>query len=243
MAPEKSIQAVDLAKKINAIAKTYKKQLSVIVCPPYLHIPMLTKQVKTIVLGAQGVAPDSEIAQTGLVSTGMLKNYGVTYCIVGHSEARNRGEDNESVGNQVARLLEKKIKPILCVGEKERDTHGWYLSVVKEQIESAIADIGKSALKNIIIAYEPVWAIGTSALRVATPDECHEMIIYIRKVIADLYGDKSAGLVSVIYGGSVNETNAKNFITEGHAQGFLVGRVSLDSKRFSKLAENIAGTK
>ena len=239
MAPEKSSQAIDLAKKINTIAKANKKRLSIVVCPPYVYISTIAKQLKNLTLGAQSVAESIEIAQTGSVSAGMLKDYGVSYCIVGHSESRAKGQTNELVQEQVIRLLDKKIKPILCVGEKERDSHGWYLSVIKDQIESALQSVPKATVKNITIAYEPVWAIGKDALREATPEECCEMIIYIRKIIADIYGDKVASSVTVIYGGSVDETNAVDFINSGMAQGFLVGRVSLDAKRFAKLADNI----
>ena len=240
MAPEKNTQAVDFAKKTQAIARTYKKKLSVIVCPSFIHIPTVVRQTTTLGIGAQSVAPGLEIASTGEVSAAMLKSYGVGYCIVGHSESRAQGATNDTVREQVLRLLEKKIAPILCIGEKERDVQGWYLSTIKEQLESALGDIPKASLKNLVIAYEPIWAIGSHALREATPDECQEMIIYIRKVIADMHGDKAASSVHIIYGGSVNDTNAADFITSGKAQGMLVGRVSLDAKRFAKVAHALA---
>lgn len=240
MAPGNTLKAVSLAKKIKNIANINKKNLFVIVCPPFVYLNSISKQVKNLNIGAQTVAPLDSIAQTGLVGVEMLKSFGTKYCIVGHSELRARGEDNESTKKQVTLLLSKNIKPILCVGEKERDNHGWYLSSVKEQIETALSGVQKNALKNIIVAYEPVWAIGNNAERVATPSECQEMVIFIKKIISDMYGEKVSNTIPILYGGSVDEKNAINFVTSGNADGLLVGRVSLDPKRFGEIAKSIA---
>jgi triosephosphate isomerase len=240
MAPEKPQQAIDLAKKTLAIARTYKKTLTTIACVPFIHIASIAKQVKTLPLGGQAVAKNSEVAQTGLVSASMLKAHGATYCIVGHSESRARGESDQDVAEQTMRLLEKGIAPIICIGERERDEQGWYLSVVKDQLESVLATIPDAAIKKIMIAYEPVWAIGKNAIREATPAECLEMIIFTRKILADHVGEKAAAKVPVIYGGSVDEKNAQQFISDGGAQGLLVGRVSLEPKRFGAIAASIS---
>ena len=243
MAPEKPQQAIDLAKKTLAIAKTYKKSVTTIACVPFVHIATIAKQVKSLTIGAQSVASSIEVAQTGLVSAAMLKGHGAGYCIVGHSEARARGEGDQEVAQQTMRLLEKGIAPIICIGERERDQQGWYLSVVKEQLESVLATIPDSAIKKIMIAYEPVWAIGKNAIREATPAECLEMVIFIRKILADHVGEKAAAKVPILYGGSVDERNAQQFISEGGAQGLLVGRVSLEPKRFGAIAASISYAK
>lgn len=239
MAPEKPIEALRLAKNASSLSKKYKKKLSVVVCPSFAHLFLVSKTSKALAVGAQSVAPVPEQAHTGLISAGMLKGLGVRYCIVGHSEARERGETNSVVALQVSQLLAKGITPILCVGERERDHQGWYLSEVKEQLESVFAVIPKAALKKIVIAYEPVWAIGAGATRGATPAECREMIIYIRKIISDRYDTKTGDSVRILYGGSVDEKNANSFVTEGMAQGHLVGRISLDPKRFTLLAQSL----
>jgi triosephosphate isomerase len=114
------------------------------------------------------------------------------------------------------------------------------LSNVKEQVESIITSVPKNKLKNLVFAYEPIWAIGSEAAREATVAECQEMIIFIRKLIVDAIGIAISKNIKIIYGGSVNEKNATNFILEGGAQGLLVGRVSLDAKRFDLLAKNIS---
>jgi triosephosphate isomerase len=241
MAPEKNSQVLDLVKKTTEIAKTYKKSIITIICPPAVFLSLAVKNTKVpLIVGAQGVAGSEAAAQTGRVSAAMLKDNGVQCVIVGHSEMRARGESNADVKEQITRLFEKKLQPILCIGEKARDAQGWYLSEVKEQLESVFADLQPLQAKKIIIAYEPVWAIGAGAVRAATPLECREMTIFIQKFLSDKYGEKVAKVIPIVYGGSADELNAKSFIDEGGAHGFLVGRVSLDPKRLQLLAKSIA---
>lgn len=241
MAPEKLEQAHSLAKVSLAAARKYKKTLTVLICPPAVHIASLQKTIKEpLLIGAQDVSTATAVANTGLISAGQLAGVGAQYAIVGHSESRARGDTNELVLEKVVRLFEKKITPIVCVGEKKRDVQGWYLSEVKDQIDLLLTAIPKASFKKIVIAYEPLWAIGEHAEREATPAECLEMVIYIRKLINDVYGKAFANSMTIVYGGSVNESNAKEFITNGGADGLLVGRVSLDPKRFTALAGAIA---
>ena len=244
MAPEKQSQALSLAKASGAIAKLYKKDIAVVVCPPAAHLQAVAKcKIASLGIGGQSAAAHAGIAQTGLVSASMIKDAGAGYCLVGHSESRARGESNEAVAAIVGELLAKNIQPIVCIGEKERDDHGWYLSVIKEQVESVVSTVPKAAFKRIIFAYEPVWAIGAHALREATPEECREIIIYIRKIIADMLGNKLAANIPVLYGGSVNAQNAASFIDNGTANGLLVGRVSLDAKAFGALVKSLIKAK
>lgn len=241
MAPNKDSEALTLAKKIAISAKTYKKSIQTVICAPYIHLPLLIKNIKTgISFGGQNVAFSEEVAQTGLINSAMLKSYGALYCIVGHSEVRGRGETDEQILASTTSLLQKNITPIVCVGEKERDSHGWYLSSVKEQVEKVFLGVPKNQIKKIVLAYEPVWAIGKNAAREATVAESREMIMFIRKVIADITDEKIAKNINILYGGSVNEENAPAFILEGGAQGLLVGRVSLDAKRFVSLMKALS---
>lgn len=240
MAPEKNAQAADLVKKTTAIAKLYKKNITTIICPPAIFLATVVKNTKVpLLVGSQGLSASDAVAQTGKVSAAMLKDSGAQYCIIGHSEMRARGDSNADVKEQLTRLFEKKITAILCIGEKSRDAQGWYLSEVKEQLETAFANIEALQAKKIIIAYEPVWAIGAKAERAATPLECREMVIFIRKFLSDKYNEKIAKVIPVLYGGSADELNARSFIEEGEAGGFLVGRVSLEPKRFAALAKAI----
>jgi triosephosphate isomerase (TIM) len=240
MAPEKQTEALKLAKATRSVASKLSKKLSVVICPPFIHIPAMVKVSKLLKIGGQSVAGSADVAQTGLISAGMLKVSGAKYCIVGHSEERGRGVSNEAVHEQLKLILEAGLIPILCVGEKQRDGQGWYLSEVKDQLETALSGVPRKALSKLVIAYEPVWAIGAKADREATPIECNEMVIYIRKIISDMFGHSAGGAVRVLYGGSVDDKNAKKFITDGTAQGLLVGRTSLDQKRFSALLAAVA---
>lgn len=240
MAPDTPKAALSLAKLTATIARASKKHVQVIVCAPHILLTTVRNGAKTSLIGAQDVTGTVAVASTGKISAAMLKGVGVTYCIVGHSETRAAGDTNDLVKEKIDRLLEQKLSPILCVGEKERDDHGWYLSTIKDQIESAFTGVAKLLLKRFVIAYEPVWAIGAHATREATPIECQEMVLFIRKLLSDLYDEKSARTVPILYGGSVTEDNALAFVTDGDAAGLLVGRVSLEPKRFAKIAQRIA---
>ena len=241
LAPENYAKAESLAKATAKSAKTYKKSIETIVCAPSIYLMALSKALKTsLVLGGQTVSSFTDGGHTGDTAASMLRAAGATYCIVGHSEVRAAGVTNTDTNTQIHHLHSAKITPILCVGETERDAQGFYLSSIKDQIEMALAGVSAAQLKKLVIAYEPVWAIGKSAVREATPEECREMIIYIRKIIATLYDIKLATQITVIYGGSVNEQNADIFLSQGDAQGLLVGRVSTDPKRFAQLMKTIA---
>jgi triosephosphate isomerase len=135
--------------------------------------------------------------------------------------------------------LRNKIKPIICVGEVERDAHGQYLQHIKNQIENALLGVAKKDIKNIAIAYEPIWAIGVDAKREATHVECLEVSIYIRKILTDLFGVANANSVPLLYGGSVNAKDFMHFIEHGGVDGLLIGRASLVPSDFIKIINDI----
>jgi triosephosphate isomerase (TIM) len=238
MNPQSLKEAGFIFKELSSLLKNIK-HTQIVICPPfpYLFVAQNFKN-KNIFLGAQNVAKDGEGAHTGEVSSKILKNMGVSYVIVGHSERRFLGEDNITINEKILNLIKNKITPILCVGENKRDHDGFYLSFVKEQIKNCLSGIPKTQIKNIIIAYEPVWAIGKGAIREATKEEFLEMKIFIKKVISDIYDVKTAHNVLVIYGGSVNPLNAELFIKGGEADGLLVGRDSLNPKKFEMIIKN-----
>jgi triosephosphate isomerase len=178
-------------------------------------------------------------AGTGSVSAGALCDLGVSSVIVGHSERRALGDGNEVVAKKMKQALASRLRPILCVGEKERDVEGTYLGFLKEQIISALVKVPPELVKLITIAYEPVWAIGKDAKSAATPGDFLEKSIFIRRVIADLYDQKIATMIPILYGGSVDETNASSFLGEGKAQGLLVGRASLDPRSFGAIIKSV----
>lgn len=221
-------------------------QTFVVVCPPSLFLISLKNKLSPLIsLGTQNVFEENPPlgigAYTGEISADMLKNIGVKYSIVGHSERRAKGESDEQINKKIKILLDARITPILCIGEKERDTNHDYFNYIKNQIEKDLEKIKKEDIEKIIIAYEPVWAISTTKnKKTATPSDFKEMYIYIKKIIANKYGTKLKP-PRIIYGGSVNSKNAEGFLTEGGADGLLVGKESLNPRSFSeivKIAEN-----
>ncbi|MFA6999650.1 MAG: triose-phosphate isomerase [Candidatus Paceibacterota bacterium] len=235
MNPHSKKEAEIIFKNISDSTKNLKN-IEVIVCPPFPYLYLKEKiKNKKLKLGSQDVFSFQEGSYTGEVSIKMLKNLGVEYVIIGHSERRMIGDTNDIVNKKILVTLKSKINPIFCVGENVRDANGFYLSFIKKQIEEGLKGVIKSQIKNIIVAYEPVWAIGENASREATPSEFLEIKIFIKKIISDLYDIKTASDVRIIYGGSVHPMNASIFIKEGGALGLLVGRDSLSPNKFSEI--------
>lgn len=239
MNPESLKEAESIYNGIFAIAKGLKN-IDIVICPPFPFLSISPKlKNKNIKLGAQNLFYETSGSFTGQVSPKMLSNLGVKYIIVGHSESRSFGDTNDIVSKKILASLKAKITPILCIGESTRDNHGEYLSFIKNQIHECLSSISKIQIKNIVIAYEPVWAIGANAIREATPDEFIEMRIFIKRVITDTYGAKIANDISIIYGGSVHPENARSFIINGEADGLLIGRDSLVLKKFGAILSAI----
>lgn len=226
-----------IAENISKIKKT-----EIVICPPFLYLEKLRKISKKISLGAQDSFWDEAGAFTGEVSTLMLCNVGVKYVILGHSERRALGESSVDINKKIKAVLQSGMRPILCVGENTRDENHEYFNLVKVQLEECLAGISKSLITKIIIAYEPVWAISSTQNRHdATPLDCQEMIIFIRKVLTDKFGVKTE-MPRIIYGGFVNERDALGFLQDGGVDGLLSGKASLNAKKFVeiiKIAEKI----
>jgi triosephosphate isomerase len=210
-------------------------KIDTVICPPFVYLStFLNKRIQSsIKIGAQDTFFEENGSFTGEISPLMLKNLGITYVIVGHSEKRAKGELDEIIAKKVQVLLEIGLHPILCVGEKERDTHGAYLDILKTQIKNSLNKVAKKNIGKLIIAYEPVWAIG--AKEAMSPTDIHEMSLFIKKVLADIYGHDEALSTTVLYGGSVNFRNAGDIIIKGEVDGLLVGRESINSAGFTEL--------
>ena len=235
MNPQSKKEAEIIFRGISTSIKNLKS-VDIVVCPPFPFIYIKEKiKNKSIKLGSQDIFYEKEGSFTGEVSASMLKNMGVEYVIVGHSERRAIGDTNNIVNKKILTAIKSRITPIFCIGESKRDTNGFYLSFIKEQLIEGLAEVTKAQVKNIVIAYEPIWAIGSHAVREAIPPEFTEIRIYIKKIISDMYDIKTANESRIIYGGSVNPFNAEPFIKEGGALGLLVGRDSLSPKKFSAI--------
>jgi len=235
MNPQTKKDAEVIFNKISGLVKNIKK-VDVVVCPPYPYLYIKDKiKNKKLKLGSQDVFYEKEGSYTGEVSVSQLKNFGVEYIILGHSERRKLGDTNIDINKKIITTIKNTLNPIFCVGEVNRDVNGFYLSFIKEQLHTGLSGVTKIQMSKIVIAYEPVWAIGNSAIREATPTEFIEMKIFIKKIIADMYDIKTANEIKIIYGGSVNPLNALSFLRDGGADGLLVGRDSLNSKKFGQI--------
>lgn len=220
----------DVVKNISGIKKT-----EIVICPPFLYLNKLIKISKKIKLGAQNAFQGDTGPFTGEVSPVMLYDIGARYVIVGHSERRTLGENNIDINKKIKYSIETGLVPILCVGEDARDASHGYFNLIKIQLEECLNGVSKNLISKIIIAYEPVWALSSTPDRKdATPEDSREMAIFIRKILADKFGIKTE-MPKIIYGGSVSGRDAKDFLESGGMDGLLVGRNSLDVKKFLEI--------
>lgn len=229
-------EAVGLAAELKQTVGVVD-EVDVLVCPPFVNIPGVQETLKgsVIKVGAQNVYWEAEGAFTGEISPGMLKNSGCDYVIVGHSERRHKfGETSEEVNKKALAVLAAGMKPIVCVGETlEQREQNQTEAVLEDQVKNSLAAIDDDSFKNIVIAYEPVWAIGTG--RTATPEQACAMHKFIRKLLADMLSDEVAGEQIILYGGSVKPDNIKQLMNEPEIDGALVGGASLKADSFTKL--------
>ena len=234
-----------------AIFSAHKKsargmsRAKIIICPPSVFLEPLAKMEKrkrSIEIGAQNTFYEDEGAHTGEVSPPQLRSVGAGYVLLGHSERRAMGEGSDMIAKKAVQANKSKLIVILCVGERARDDAGAYFNEVKEQLRTSLEGFPKTESKRLVIAYEPIWAIGKNAVRTATPSDFHEMSILIKRHLVDQFGKLAGFKVPILYGGSVDEKNSEGFFKDGGADGLLVGRISLDVEKFGtimKLAHKI----
>jgi triosephosphate isomerase (TIM) len=227
-------QLLDATKKIAESSPG----VSLVVCPPAIFARELFKGYKgKIALGLQSVNALAEGAQTGEISIPQAKDTHASYCLIGHAERRAMGETAVDTTGKVKAALLSKMTPVLCVGEKERSKSGEYLAFVREQLRIGLAEAPQALLKKLVIAYEPVWAIGAKVPMSAR--DMHEMSIFIRKTIHESHGE-AAHAVKIIYGGSIDENTAVPMLREGDVDGLLPGRISIDVPRFKLMLQAIS---
>lgn len=244
MNPESAEKARGIFQETKLITKNLKNT-KVVICSPFVYLSDLEKlnneqasrpSSGRVILGAQDMFWEKAGSFTGEISAQMLK--GESYVILGHSERRDLGETDEMVSKKVISAIKAGLHPILCIGEKNRDDHGEYLHFLRTQIINSLGKMPKTYLKKLVIAYEPIWAIGKSENEAMKPGCIHETSLFIKKVLVEIYGQ--AGLSTpILYGGSVNYKNAHDIIVLGEVQGLLVGRESLNPKKFGELLNNV----
>lgn len=228
-------EAVNLIRDIKKEKKN--SDVEVVVCVPFTALWQVKKEIEgtSIKLGAQNMHWEDRGAFTGEISPLMLKEIGIDYVIIGHSERRQYfNETDETVNKKVKAALKYDIKPIICVGETlEEREKGMEKDVVKRQVEAALEDIDKKNIEDIVIAYEPIWAIGTG--KTASNKDANDMISFIRQTVSDKYGENISQSMRIQYGGSVKPNNIKELMAESDIDGALVGGASLKADDFLKL--------
>ena len=228
-------EAVELINALKPLVKDAK--CDVVVCPSFVCLAAASEAVKgsNIHLGAQNVHWAKSGAFTGEVSADMLKELGVEYVIIGHSERRQYfGETDETVNKRAAFALENGLIPIICVGETlEQREEGIALSLVADQTRKALEGFTAQQVAGIVIAYEPVWAIGTG--KTATKEDANEVIAHIRKTVAEKFGEDAAQKIRIQYGGSMKPANAAELMAMSDIDGGLIGGASLKAEEFSKV--------
>jgi triosephosphate isomerase len=232
-----------LASEVKAMVEDeVKGNTIVILCTPSLYllpIKNILGNTSRIFVGAQNCSEHDSGAYTGEISGPMLKSIGVPYVIVGHSERRQYfGETNALLAKKVDAALKHGLIPIFCCGEPldVRESNG-HESLVKKQVEESLFHLDAASLQKVVIAYEPVWAIGTG--KTATSQQAQDMHAVIRKHLATKYGQPVADSISILYGGSVNAANAKELFACPDVDGGLVGGASLKSREFTEIAKSI----
>ncbi|MCD6500547.1 triose-phosphate isomerase [bacterium] len=215
------------------------KNVEVVICPPFVYLERFKVQGTRFKLGAQDCFWQEKGAFTGEVSPQMLKDFGVKYIILGHSERRQiLRETDEMIAKKLKKVLQLNLKPILCVGETKKEKQkGETFKILKAQLEKDLKSILnlKSGILNLTIAYEPIWAIGTG--NPCSVDDALTAILFIRKVISKIFSPKVANKIRILYGGSVNSKNADEYLREENINGLLVGGASLKPREFAKIVK------
>ncbi|HEY4521629.1 MAG TPA: triose-phosphate isomerase [Candidatus Paceibacterota bacterium] len=215
------------------------KNIDVVLAPPFVFLESVGSVIKKVKLGAQNTFFGDTGPHTGEVSWRQLKNFGVEYVILGHSEQRALGETNEEVNKKIKTVLENGMIAVLCVGETEKNKEIAFPAIIQTQLTEGLKNIKKNFLKNLIIVYEPVWAISTHG-KADNPKNVFEMSVLIRKELLKKFGKKVAFDTKILYGGSVDEKNAADFVSIGKVDGLLVGKASLNAKKFSEIVKLVS---
>jgi triosephosphate isomerase (TIM) len=233
-------EGIQLVRELNAGLVNEKKLPVVVVAPPYLDIPSVVNELKNFIIktAAQDCSANKNGAYTGEVSALMLEAAGVSYVIIGHSERRTYfKESSELLLKKIQQALTHKLTPIYCIGEvlaeREANTH---FKVIKQQLQEVVFTLPAAEFKNIVIAYEPVWAIGTG--KTASPEQAQEIHALIRNLIAEKYDNATAQATPILYGGSCNAQNAPTLFAQPDVDGGLIGGASLKANDFIQIIKS-----
>ena len=237
------VEDFEKAKKLFATGKKLSRdsQHKIILAPPAPFLGAFAiKNKSRVAFCAQDVSATTGGASTGEITAQAYAAIGATFAIIGHSERRGAGDNNDIVATKLSHALTHGLTPILCVGEHERDGEGRYLALVREELTSALEPLTPKERVEIMVAYEPVWAIGKNAVDAIEPNDLAEMVLYIRKVLAELLPGKNSARASVLYGGSVESNDVRALAAVSGINGFLIGHESVSPHSFAALLKQLA---
>lgn len=236
------VEDMQKAKKLFAVSKRLAKKTrnDIVLAPPAPLLGALALNNKSnIAFAAQDISMTTGGALTGEVTAPTYVAAGASYVLVGHSERRALGDTTAIITEKLVRALAHDLTPILCVGERERDSEGRYLAFLREELTAAYAKLTHKERAKIIVAYEPLWAIGKTADAAITPNDLAEMTLYIRKILAELLPGRNASRAIVLYGGSVEPSDVRGLAVGTSIDGFLVGHSSVDPIAFAELVKQL----
>ena len=235
MNPGSLNEAKAIFNRVKKVAGKMSK-IETVICPPFTYISNLKSQISNLKIGAQNLFWAEKGAYTGEISVSILKDAGVKYVIIGHSERRELGETDEIINKKIKTGLSSGLKVVFCVGEKTRDKDGQYLNFVKNQINKGLKNIPKKLFSNLLVAYEPVWAISSQKRAKAdNPESALKMAVFIKRTLLKK--------IPVLYGGSVSPDNAAGFLFKSGMNGLLVGGQSLIPENFNKILKIANGSR
>jgi triosephosphate isomerase len=230
--PAKAKALVSAAKR--AVAKADHQ---IVLAPPAPLLGTFALKERKVFFAAQDLSDSTGGAATGEVTAGLLSAMGVSHVILGHSERRAAGEGDALIASKVRHALAHNLTPIVCVGESVRDADATYLQSLRTQIAAVYEPLAPKERARLILAYEPIWAIGKSAAESISPRDLHEMVLYLRKILTDFLPERGASNVPILYGGSVEPSNIRDLAAGGQVQGFLIGHASVEVKSFTALVK------
>lgn len=233
------VESKQKAKALFASAKRLagRKGIEIVLAPPAPYIGLLAPGNRSkVAFAAQDISDTTGGAATGENTAAAYADLGTRYAIVGHSERRALGESDACIASKAQHALAHGMIPVLCIGERERDAEAHYLAFIRGQITSVFSVLTPQERLQVVVAYEPVWAIGKTANEAITPEDLTEMILYIRKVL----GEQASSAIKVLYGGSVEPGNARSLAGGSGIDGFLVGHASTDPKEFTALVKAVS---
>ncbi len=237
------VEDIGKAKELFTVSKKLAKDTGngIVLAPPAPLLGILAaKNASSVAFGAQDISATTGGAETGEITAQTYAAAGATYAIVGHSERRARGDTDTLVSEKLRHALAHGLTPVLCIGEHSRDTDGRYLSFIREELTTAISPLTPRERGKIVLAYEPLWAIGKTASEAIAADDLAEMTLYIKKVLAEIFSGKSSARIPVLYGGSVEPDNVRALAELAGIDGFLVGHASVDPRLFALLVKQLA---